>query len=87
MKVLEKEKEQKTNEIFNRTEEDVLQKLHPTLLCFIVNLCLENRLSCLLKSKSFLPALMGLLQGYFAKIHNPACLRVLRAIERIVFFC
>lgn len=90
MKKLEAEKSPQIDKIIG-TEEDAVVLLHPSLLHFVINLCLEFRMDFVLKSKSIIPTFMGLAMGMFTKLWNPkdakVCMKLLVVCERIIFFC
>jgi hypothetical protein len=73
------------------TEEDAIKFLHPSLLAFCTNLCMEYHVPFVLKSKSYIATIMGLAMGYFVKVWGNAdakiCFKMLVTCERIAFFC
>jgi hypothetical protein len=89
LKKLEAEKAAQINKLI-ANEEDAITLLHPNLLLFVINLCLEFRIKVVIQSKSYLPALMGLALGMFVKLWNPQdaklCMKLLIVCERITFF-
>lgn len=71
-------------------EEDAITLLHPSLMLFVINLCLEFRVKAVIRSKSYLPTFMGLALGMFVKLWGPSdaklCMKLLIICERIIFF-
>lgn len=74
------------SKLFN-PEED----LHPSLLYFVIQLCMQHRVPCVIESSTFLPTMMQLALGMFVKFwvssESSVPMKLLTVSQNIVFFC
>lgn len=75
---------------FFDTEATAIEFLHPSLLRFAINICLEFRVTVVRESKTYLPTLMGLALGFYLKFWVPndssVPMKLLSTCQSIVFF-